>query len=369
MRSIWDRLMLTMLAVIMNRLLFHWDKIVVYVLIAMLLFAVSSFMEGMAVNLIEIIIYLGAVTAGFAYTHILPFLAILLYSIILKTYEDKKYVTAVCVVAVAMVLRYGSVYGTWHGFIIAGFYAVALVLGIRDYQLTVCQRELKKVRDNATELTNTYKERNRYLVENQEKEVRIAMLSERNRIAREIHDNVGHMLSRSILQLGAIMAIHKDEAVYEQLNNLKETLNLAMNSIRESVHDLHKESFDVKQASESILEGLQPREVSLICDISEQADKEIKYAFVTILKEAVTNIQKHSNADKVKVTMCELQDYYQMLIEDNGTVNEGTDHAKSGIGIKNMEERIYGLGGVCSISTETGFRIFISVPKAQEEKE
>ena len=46
---------------------------------------------------------------------------------------------------------------------------------------------------------------------NQDYEIYLATLKERNRIAREIHDNVGHMLTRSILQLGALSVINKDE--------------------------------------------------------------------------------------------------------------------------------------------------------------
>lgn len=48
---------------------------------------------------------------------------------------------------------------------------------------------------------------------NQDYEIYLATLKERNRIAREIHDNVGHMLTRSILQLGALSVINKDETV------------------------------------------------------------------------------------------------------------------------------------------------------------
>ena len=206
-------------------------------------------------------------------------------------------------------------------------------------------------------------EKNKYLTTNQEKEIHIATLSERNRIAREIHDNVGHLLSRSILQLGAIMAIHKNEPVAGQLEPLKETLDNAMNNIRESVHDLHKESFDIKDAAKRLLEECKDYETSLECDISMDADKEIKYAFLTILKEALTNVQKHSDATKVKVVLTELEEYYQMMVEDNGTGQVNVYNPAGGIGLRNMEERVRALGGIITFSTEQGFRIFISVPK------
>lgn len=65
-------------------------------------------------------------------------------------------------------------------------------------------------------------------------EIRIATLSERNRIAREIHDNVGHMLSRAILQLGAIMTVYRKDTIYDNLVPIKYSLDTAMNNIRKA---------------------------------------------------------------------------------------------------------------------------------------
>lgn len=95
------------------------------------------------------------------------------------------------------------------------------------------------LRDTDTELKLVMEQRNRELLEKQDNEIYLATLRERNRIAREIHDNVGHMLSRSILQVGALATICKEETIRQQLAGINDTLNQAMNSIRESVHDLH----------------------------------------------------------------------------------------------------------------------------------
>lgn len=72
--------------------------------------------------------------------------------------------------------------------------------------------------------------------------MRLATLNERNRIAREIHDNVGHLLSRSLLQVGALQVVNRDETVRQGLDTMRDTLSGAMDSIRRSVHDLHDES-------------------------------------------------------------------------------------------------------------------------------
>ena len=102
------------------------------------------------------------------------------------------------------------------------------------------------LKDSSTELRLVMQKRQQELMEKQDYEIHLATLQERNRIAREIHDNVGHMLSRAILQMGALQTIHREEPLHGQLMQINDTLGEAMNSIRESVHDLHNESLDLK---------------------------------------------------------------------------------------------------------------------------
>ena len=209
------------------------------------------------------------------------------------------------------------------------------------------------------------KEKNRHLLESQNDQIYIATLKERNRIAREIHDNVGHMLSRSILQVGALLAICKDDTLKPHLNTLKETLDTAMTSIRNSVHDLHDESIDLQHSLCNLTENFAFCPVHLDCEISKHLPKEIKYCFLTIVKEALNNTMKHSNASKITIKVKEHPAFYQLLVEDNGTI--GADKKpladSSGMGLLNMKERVHSLNGIIHIRTEDGFRIFVSVPK------
>ena len=89
-------------------------------------------------------------------------------------------------------------------------------------------------------------ERNQALIEKQNADIHAATLSERNRIAREIHDNVGHMLTRSLLQVGALKVIAGDDSLDEPLTELQNTLNTAMTNVRTSVHDLHDDAIDLE---------------------------------------------------------------------------------------------------------------------------
>ena len=185
---------------------------------------------------------------------------------------------------------------------------------------------------------------------------------ERNRIAREIHDNVGHLLSRALIQTGAVIAVSRDEQTKPLLLSIKETLDCAMNNIRNSVHDLHDESVDLEQTVREMTEKAEGYTVSYEYDMSQDLPKELKYCIISIVKEALSNVTRHSDADRVKLLLREHPAFYQILIQDNGKCVHPGDG--TGIGITNMRQRVETFGGTIDIRTENGYRIFIHIPKA-----
>lgn len=217
------------------------------------------------------------------------------------------------------------------------------------------------MRDTAREMAMQLKQQNRDLMEKQDYEINIATLNERNRIAREIHDNVGHLLSSSILQVGALLAVNKDEKVRENLLVVKDTLDEAMNRIRASVHDLHEESIDLYAQVYELVKKFTFCKVDYDYDIKNTPDKKVEYAFISIVREALSNVIKHSDATLVSITFREHPALYQLIISDNGTVKNYD--MENGIGLKNITERINALDGNINITADKGFHIFISVPK------
>lgn len=218
-------------------------------------------------------------------------------------------------------------------------------------------------RDNSTESTLHLQAKNAALIVQQDYEISMAMISERNRIARDIHDNVGHMLTRSILQTAAIQVINQDSALIKPIQELHTTLNTAMTSIRNSVHNLHQDTTDLKHTIEEIIRTTPNLTVRLEYDINTPLPSDLQYAFIAIIREALNNVTKHSNADQVYIRLKEHPALFQLLIEDNGTGIEEIRH--TGIGLSNMQERIYSLHGNINFSTKNGFRIFISVIKKE----
>lgn len=254
------------------------------------------------------------------------------------------------------------------------FSAAAVVLAVHTGKQERLEQEMIRMRDTSTELNLALEEKNRNLIERQDNEIYLATLKERNRIAREIHDNVGHMLSRSILQVGALQTIYKkEETLREQLSSINDTLNQAMTNIRESVHDLHDDSIDLEQAMSEIIRPMREAyRVNLDYDMGKEVPRNIKYCFLTATKEAMSNIVKHSNAKEICITLREHPVLFQLKIEDDGTGERAVLPAgevltpSRGMGLSNMKSRVETLNGTFRVSTDEGFRIFISIPKEKK---
>lgn len=265
-------------------------------------------------------------------------------------------------VPIALIVWHDSLTAVQLMLIILGIF-VSFLLWRNIDKLERAENMLIETRDSSREAAILLQEKNRRLLEEQDNEINLATMKERNRIAREIHDNVGHMLTRSILQVGALTVINKDENLDESLENLKETLNNAMTSIRTSVHDLHDDSISLKAAAEEALKPLGERfKVNSDFDFSETMAKNLKLCFIGIIKECVSNAVKHSKGDKVDIVLREHPAFYHFFFTDNGNCDRIIK--ESGIGLSNIRERASAVGGIVNIeSSESGFRVFVSAPR------
>lgn len=256
------------------------------------------------------------------------------------------------------------------GFILSFF----LWLYAEKYQ--ALYQDFHQIRDDSEEHALLLSEKNKALLEKQDYEIYAATLRERNRIAREIHDNVGHVLSRSILMTAACKTINKNDALDPLLGNLEESLNGAMNSIRSSVHDLHDDAVDLEDAIKGLVKDFTFCPVNLTYDMSRQIPREVKYSLISITKEGLSNVMRHSNADSVNILLREHPALYQLCIEDNGTPGNGIPdiqteadinkekNTSGGMGLSNIRDRAKALGGTVQITQENGFRIFVTIPKS-----
>lgn len=216
-------------------------------------------------------------------------------------------------------------------------------------------------RDQNKEYELYLKKKNEELLEKQDYEIYVATLNERNRIAREIHDVVGHVISSSILQLGALLVNETDPTKKENITVIKNTLDSGMDRIRESIHNLHEDSIDLAIRFQDIVQEFSFCEIELNYDAGPIHQNNLKYSMIAILQEALTNITKHSKATKVLVSFREHPAIYQLMIQDNGIGMQSS--VSEGLGVRNMQHRVEVLHGNMNISSEDGLKIFITIPK------
>ncbi len=245
---------------------------------------------------------------------------------------------------------------------------IAVFLALRTSQNEYFTTKLITLRDTSEENQLLLLERNQYLSKSKDDEINLAVMTERNRIAREIHDNVGHMLSRTILQMGAVRIINKDDNIKPHLEEINNSLNGAMTSMRESVHNLHDNSISLSKTLKEIVKPLNEKfTLKFDIDATENTAQNIKLCIIGIVKEAVSNIIKHSNGDNVSIIVCEHPAFYQIIVEDNGVNNSKIN--EGGIGIENMKIRTKNLNGIFKVTSNTkGFRVFVSIPKRKDFK-
>lgn len=238
---------------------------------------------------------------------------------------------------------------------------ISFLVSKKELKIITLQHSFRQLQDDKTELQLFLNSKNKELLEKYDTDIRIATLDERNRIAGEIHDNVGHLLTSSILQIGALLSSNPPQS--EALNTIQATLTTGMGSIRSSIHNLHDKASNLYDDTSAILNGSVKCECNLQYDIENQPARQIHHCFALTLKEAISNVNKHSNATELQIILREHPAFYQLIISDNGTVDKASVQNPIGIGIQTMRERVEALSGVFTINTDKGFQIFISIPK------
>lgn len=253
------------------------------------------------------------------------------------------------------------------------FLVASYLLKIRTDKLNMLQMEFNDLRDTSSSFSQLMEEKNRSIQKNQDYEINLATLNERNRISKEIHDNIGHMLSRALLQVGALLTIEKEDTVREGLNDLKDSLSSGMDDIRNSIHKMYDDSIDLYSQTEQLIKHFTFCPVSFEYDINNSPPLMLKHCLLAIMKEALTNIMKHSDATKASIILREHPAMFQLIIQDNGSVadynrtaiNKGIEvlEATGGMGLQNISDRVKGFDGNMNITMDRGFKLFISLPK------
>lgn len=203
--------------------------------------------------------------------------------------------------------------------------------------------------------------------------IRSATLDERTRIARDIHDNAGHLLTRAIMQTQAAMAVSAaqgDETERQRFEEIAVTLDEAMTTIRTAVHDLADAGTDFDAMMADAIASLPDHRLRVTMDNAiAEVPAPVARCFAAVIREALTNAAKHGTATTVRVTLRDMPALWQLSIQDNGAVPDRTRrHTRGrnhrGMGLDDIAQRARSLSGtsLCGWNGE-GWRVFVSIPK------
>ncbi len=203
-----------------------------------------------------------------------------------------------------------------------------------------------------------------------------SVLEERTRIARDMHDNIGHSLTALQIQLRKALAffdIDSNESK-DAINSAIEVASQSLQDTRSVLNDLTQSDtkFSLEPKIKPIISTLKQSGITIELNI-EKEDNSCNYATLIAIFRAIqegsTNIIKHSKADKVAISLKYTSDEALLIIEDNG-IGFNRDQYKNsndkkGLGLIGLEERFELIRGSFEIISEMGkgTKIVATAPK------
>lgn len=339
---------------------------IIPILIAVLVTSLNSYFDDRRIKLGFYLIY---IAICYLIPNCLIFVPLLIYDIALYDYQ------ILSTLAFLPIIMNPQIYTTNIITLTILFCILSFILKSKSSFSKKLQKEFNELQDTSKELSLLQEEKNQSILENQDYEINVATLNERNRISKEIHDNIGHLLSRSLLQIGALLTIAKEEPIKEGLSILKESISGGMTSVRNSIHNMHDESIDLYTSIESITKNFTFCQVIFEYDLKSTLNSKLKYSIIAIIKEGLSNVMKHSNATSITIILREHPAMYQLIISDNGHIDEQKQIKLSkiianqlyyeGMGLQNIIDRVKSFDGNINITLEQGCKLFITFPKTK----
>jgi two-component system sensor histidine kinase DesK len=189
----------------------------------------------------------------------------------------------------------------------------------------------------------------------------LAAVAERERIARDLHDVLGHTLSVIVLkaELAGRLIERDPQRAAQEIADVEKTARTALSEVRAAIGGYRSQGLPAEM--ELARNTLQAAGVALACESPlPQPNAAEETVLCLAVREAVTNIVRHAQATHCRMRFTTSSDgYHSLLITDDGA------HPKlhEGNGLRGMRERVQSLGGRLSITTDPGVTLLIELPQ------
>lgn len=197
---------------------------------------------------------------------------------------------------------------------------------------------------------------------------------ERGRLARELHDGLGPILSTSKIYVHNISQLEGIDEGNEHIKKLQQTIDEALVGIKEISNNISPHilrNFGLKHAIGSFIEklNLSPG-ISIVHDFEKinKYNEGTEITLYRILTELFTNTLKHASASAIQLSIREEGQYLKMIYTDNGKGfnYEQELEKKSGFGLMNIQSRVHALNGNIAIASEPGKGITVKIELPME---
>lgn len=198
---------------------------------------------------------------------------------------------------------------------------------------------------------------------------KIAEDRERKRIARDIHDTLGHALTGISAGLDAVDVLvdTNPSLAKQQLRKISKAVRDGLSDVRRSLKNLRPtalENATLEEAMKNLCkeyEALSHLKIHFNYNWGNVDFEVVKEdSLFRIIQESITNTVRHGHAQNIWIDLDANMICYNLIIYDDGV---GENNIKMGYGLKQIKERVYALGGEIKFNGEKGFRIEITLPK------
>ncbi len=200
---------------------------------------------------------------------------------------------------------------------------------------------------------------NKKLIRAQEEIEHLATVAERERIARDLHDVLGHTLSVIILksELAGKLMERDPQRAGSEIREVEQISRQALSEVRDAIRGYRSKGLSAEFAQAKLT--LETAGVSVLCEAPPITLPALHESVLSMaVREAVTNVVRHADARTCSLRLAQKNGSCQLQIEDDGRGG----FPGEGNGLRGMRERVQMLGGTLNRDSSAGTKITITVP-------
>lgn len=314
--------------------------------------------------------------AGLSLDWLLPIVTIIVYILVYSTGLSLVISLGIALATMVMAGVADTVLGAHPGLVLQNEITLAPAF-LFAFTFPLLMRQQRRQREHAETLVAELETAQAQLRAHADQVEELAVARERNRLAREIHDTLGHYLTILAVQLETALKLeeHADPRLHHELVEARRVAAECLAEVRQSVSALRPTDLTRTTLSQALarlvreFEAVLP-EAELVFDAEENIDAlapEIRVALYRCTQEALTNVRKHARATKVLVRLRVDAGQVELTVLDNGQhAHDATAETPWGFGLQGIRERIELLGGSVLVGSEptAGWRVEVRLPVA-----